>query len=50
MLNDVFMPIFIRKCHWIDTKLRVKFDRLSCQLIVSDDLEGLTVHMPEKQV
>ena len=24
--------------------------RLSCQLIVSDDLEGLTVHMPEKQV
>ena len=24
--------------------------RLSCQLIVSDALEGLTVHMPEKQV
>ena len=24
--------------------------RLSCQLIVSDDLEGLTVHIPEKQV
>ena len=24
--------------------------RLRCQLIVSDDLEGLTVHMPEKQV
>ena len=24
--------------------------RLSCQLIVSDDLNGLTVHMPEKQV
>ena len=24
--------------------------RLSCQLIVSDDLDGLTVHMPEKQV
>ena len=24
--------------------------RLSCQLIVSDALEGLTVHLPEKQV
>ena len=24
--------------------------RLSCQIIVSDDLDGLTVHMPEKQV
>ena len=24
--------------------------RLSCQLIVSDDLDGLIVHMPEKQV
>ena len=24
--------------------------RLSCQLIVSDDLDGLKVHMPEKQV
>ena len=24
--------------------------RLSCQIMVSDDLEGLTVHMPEKQV
>ena len=24
--------------------------RLSCQLIVSDDLNGLVVHMPEKQV
>ena len=24
--------------------------RLSCQLIVSEDLDGLTVHMPEKQV
>ena len=24
--------------------------RLSCQLIVSDHLDGLTVHMPEKQV
>ena len=23
--------------------------RLSCQLIVSDDLDGLKVHMPEKQ-
>ena len=27
-----------------------KNSRLSCQLIVSDDLDGLTVHMPEKQV
>ena len=26
------------------------YSRLSCQLIVSDDLDGLTVHMPEKQV
>ena len=24
--------------------------RLSCQISVSDDLDGLTVHMPEKQV
>ena len=24
--------------------------RLSCQIIVSDELDGLTVHMPEKQV
>ena len=24
--------------------------RLGCQLIVSDDLDGLAVHMPEKQV
>ena len=24
--------------------------RLSCQIIVSDDLDGLIVHMPEKQV
>ena len=24
--------------------------RLSCQIIVSDDLDGLTVHIPEKQV
>ena len=24
--------------------------RLSCQIMVSDDLDGLTVHMPEKQV
>ena len=27
-----------------------KNSRLSCQLIVSDDLDGLTVHMPEKQI
>jgi len=26
-----------------------KFSRLSCQLIVSDELEGLIVKMPEKQ-
>ena len=26
-----------------------KFSRLSCQLIVSDELEGLTVNLPEKQ-
>ena len=24
--------------------------RLSCQISISDDLDGLTVHMPEKQV
>ena len=24
--------------------------RLSCQIIVTDDLDGLTVHVPEKQV
>ena len=24
--------------------------RLSCQIIVSDELDGLSVHMPEKQV
>ena len=24
--------------------------RLSCQIMVSDDLDGLSVHMPEKQV
>ena len=24
--------------------------RLSCQIIVSDNLDGLSVHMPEKQV
>ena len=24
--------------------------RLSCQIMVSDDLDGLTVYMPEKQV
>ena len=24
--------------------------RLSCQIIVSDELNGLTVHLPEKQV
>ena len=24
--------------------------RLSCQIMVSDDLDGLTVHIPEKQV
>ena len=27
-----------------------KNSRLSCQIIVSDDLDGLTVYMPEKQV
>ena len=27
-----------------------KNSRLSCQISVSDDLDGLTVHMPEKQV
>ena len=26
-----------------------KFSRLSCQLIVSDELDGLTVSMPSKQ-
>ncbi len=26
-----------------------KFSRLSCQLIVSDELEGLIVNLPEKQ-
>ena len=26
-----------------------KFSRLSCQLIVSDELEGLFVNLPEKQ-
>ena len=26
-----------------------KFSRLSCQLIVSDELEGLGVNLPEKQ-
>ena len=26
-----------------------KFSRLSCQIIVSDDLDGLVVDMPEKQ-
>tara|TARA_B100000700_G_C14530371_1_gene617240 strand:- start:146 stop:466 length:321 start_codon:yes stop_codon:yes gene_type:complete len=24
--------------------------RLSCQIIVSDNLDGLTVHLPEKQI
>ena len=28
----------------------IKFSRLSCQLIVSDELEGLVVNLPEKQV
>ena len=27
-----------------------KFSRLSCQLIVSDELDGLVVKSPEKQV
>ena len=26
-----------------------KYSRLSCQLTVSNDLEGLVVHLPEKQ-
>ena len=26
-----------------------KFSRLSCQIIVSDDLDGLVVNIPEKQ-
>jgi 2Fe-2S ferredoxin len=26
-----------------------KFSRLSCQLIVSEELEGLVVNLPEKQ-
>ena len=26
-----------------------KFSRLSCQLIVSDELEGLVINLPEKQ-
>ena len=26
-----------------------KYSRLSCQLTVSDELDGLIVHMPEKQ-
>ena len=26
-----------------------KFSRLSCQLVVSDELEGLVVNLPEKQ-
>ena len=26
-----------------------KFSRLSCQLIISDELEGLVVNLPEKQ-
>ena len=26
-----------------------KFSRLSCQLIVSDELDGLVVSMPDKQ-
>ena len=26
-----------------------KYSRLSCQLTISDDLEGLTVKLPEKQ-
>jgi len=26
-----------------------KFSRLSCQLTVSDELEGLVVNLPEKQ-
>ena len=27
-----------------------KFSRLSCQLIVSDEIDGLIVNLPEKQV
>ena len=27
-----------------------KFSRLSCQIVVSDDLDGLVVNIPEKQV
>ena len=27
-----------------------KFSRLSCQVIVSDELDGLIVNIPEKQV
>ena len=27
----------------------IKFSRLSCQLMVSDELEGLVVKLPEKQ-
>ena len=27
-----------------------KFSRLSCQLMVSDDLDGLVVNLPAKQV
>ena len=27
-----------------------KFSRLSCQLIISDELDGLIVNLPEKQV
>ena len=26
-----------------------KFSRLSCQLLVSDELDGLTVNLPSKQ-
>ena len=26
-----------------------KFSRLSCQILVSDELDGLTVSMPSKQ-
>ena len=27
-----------------------KFSRLSCQIQISDDIDGLEVHLPEKQV
>ena len=27
-----------------------KFSRLGCQIIVSDELNGLVVHLPEKQI